>query len=143
MDRAQRKLDQSHDEMTFTMQSPAERDAWMRAFPHPMPATHYQHWSWGTNALGQAVLTTRPELILAAPIQPPESALAIAEQLNPIDPAPPVTDALAKIEALSEPDLLVAAAENGVTLQGAESRAQIVALILDKLTAPATPPAAK
>jgi hypothetical protein len=150
MDRDQRKLDPSHDEMTFTMVTPAERDSWMRTFPHPMPATHVHRITWGTNERGQAVLTVRPEPragfvpeVSPAPAAVPAVAGAVVAPtvdaaqpaLTPVAPAG--DDVLARIEGLSEPDLLVAAAENEVPLKGDESRAQIVALILDKLTAPA------
>jgi hypothetical protein len=137
VNREQTKLNQSHDRMTFTMQSPAERDAWMRAFPHPLPVTHRMEIGWSVNALGQNVLTAQPveksrdELMESLVAEPPAALNG-----KPQAPAAPPSDVLTQLDSLGDDALAVEAAQAGVELKGNESRAQVMALILDKLTAP-------
>lgn len=124
MERDVKKIDQSHNEITFKMQGTTERDAWLRTFPHPLPSTHKLAYEWPDDM----TLVVRPE-----PIATP-SAGEGSHGPSPADVANvPAPADVAALEGKTIADLQTLAAEKGVILKSGMSKAQIVAAIGDAI----------
>lgn len=61
MDRNIVKIDSSHDAEVWRMAGPAQRDAQMRIYPHPLPSGYHLTHEWSGNDLMH--LTIKPEAI--------------------------------------------------------------------------------
>jgi hypothetical protein len=133
MERHVEKVDESHDRMFFRMESTGERDKWMRTFPDPIPATHRLMHRWHVHPkTGMSALVI--EMVPVGQTGPgaEEPSAAVGPAVN--DAAVAERDVLhAKLKVMNDADLETYAAERGVSWGKKATRAQRVAMVLDKM----------
>jgi hypothetical protein len=133
MERYVEKINQSFDRILFRMAGPGERDEWMRAFPWPIPSGYRMAHRWEERKDGDWLICD-PTLGLPSAA---EQQAAGADQTQPTDNSEYRTLS-AKLDKLSEVDLLTKAGENGVATKDERgkklTKAALVAALAMKLT---------
>jgi hypothetical protein len=135
MNRAVEKIegDESHDMMTFTLEGEREYQEYARVFPDPLPSTHRLAYRWDENDRGQRVLKVRVVPVPAGGPgkQPPAPPATPTNDGTPNDRAAATEARRKELDARTKADLQTLGAELGLDLVDAQTKAQMVALILE------------
>jgi hypothetical protein len=141
MERSIKKLDDSHDEMSFRMAGTTERDHWMRSFPEPMPAGYVLRHAWEDLTLRVWVEKcstpcTTLEQLATMNLDSPE-AKALSDGIK----AEKVAGLESELSALSDADLETRAAMEGVKVKDQKGKKLTKAVIIAAIVAKkGTPP---
>jgi hypothetical protein len=133
MERSIKKLDDSHDEMSFRMAGTTERDHWMRSFPEPMPAGYVLRHAWEDLTL-RVWVEKAPILHVSDPAlqgddQPQNASITGNQALE------------TELSALSDADLETRAAMEGVKVKDQKGKKLTKAVIIAAIVAKkGTPP---